>query len=116
MKDKKKDDIPDKTDKDKEKDKREVEPSFEILQNPARVLRQQLKVIQLVEGAEYVPVKDLQIGGIVMAKHAQSDKEEELVEPVAGKSFIALIILKLLCLSSFRSKMDLKTYTIKIEL
>lgn len=68
-----------------EKEKKEAEPNFEILQNPARVLRQQLKVIQLVEGSHYVPVKDIQIGGIVMVKHIQSDTEEELVEPVAGK-------------------------------
>ncbi|PBC25849.1 26S proteasome non-ATPase regulatory subunit [Apis cerana cerana] len=67
-----------------EKEKKEAEPNFEILQNPARVLRQQLKVIQLVEGSHYVPVKDIQIGGIVMVKHIQSDTEEELVEPVAA--------------------------------
>lgn len=71
-----------------EKEKKEAEPNFEILQNPARVLRQQLKVIQLVEGSHYVPVKDIQIGGIVMVKHIQSDTEEELVEPVAGKSIL----------------------------
>ncbi|XP_043664546.1 26S proteasome non-ATPase regulatory subunit 1 isoform X1 [Vespula pensylvanica] len=67
-----------------EKEKKEPEPNFEILQNPARVLRQQLKVIQLVDGSHYVPVKDLQIGGIVMVKHIQGDTEEELVEPVAA--------------------------------
>ncbi|XP_032669417.1 26S proteasome non-ATPase regulatory subunit 1 [Odontomachus brunneus] len=70
--------------KDEEKEKKEPEPNFEILQNPARVLRQQLKVIQLVEGSHYVPVKDIQIGGIVMVKHIQTDTEEELVEPVAA--------------------------------
>ncbi|KAG7205900.1 hypothetical protein KM043_007829 [Ampulex compressa] len=67
-----------------EKEKKEPEPNFEVLQNPARVLRQQLKVIQLVDGSHYVPVKDLQIGGIVMVKHIQTDTEEELVEPVAA--------------------------------
>lgn len=71
--------------KDDEKEKKEPEPSFEVLQNPARVLRQQLKVIQLVEGSHYTPVKDIQIGGIVMVKHMQTDTEEELVEPVAGE-------------------------------
>ncbi|XP_014475795.1 PREDICTED: 26S proteasome non-ATPase regulatory subunit 1 [Dinoponera quadriceps] len=70
--------------KDEEKEKKEPEPNFEIVQNPARVLRQQLKVIQLVEGSHYVPVKDIQIGGIVMVKHIQTDTEEELVEPVAA--------------------------------
>ena len=76
----------DEGEKTTEKEKKEAEPNFEILQNPARVLRQQLKVIQLVEGSHYAPVKDIQIGGIVMVKHIQSDTEEELVEPVAGKS------------------------------
>ncbi|XP_011302873.1 26S proteasome non-ATPase regulatory subunit 1 [Fopius arisanus] len=70
--------------KDDDKEKREPEPSFEILQNPARILRQQLKVIQLVEGSQYAPVKDIQIGGIVMLKHIKPDSEEELVEPVAA--------------------------------
>ena len=75
----------DEGEKGAEKEKKEAEPTFEILQNPARVLRQQLKVIQLVEGSHYVAVKDIQIGGIVIVKHIQSDTEEELVEPVAGK-------------------------------
>ncbi|XP_012215549.1 26S proteasome non-ATPase regulatory subunit 1 isoform X2 [Linepithema humile] len=70
--------------KEDEKEKKEPEASFEILQNPARVLRQQLKVIQPIEGGHYVPVKDIQIGGIVMVKHMQTDTEEELVEPVAA--------------------------------
>lgn len=74
--------------KEKEKDKKEPEPTFEILQNPARVLRAQLKVIQLVEGSQYAPVKDVQIGGIVMVKHIKPDSEEELVEPVAGQWII----------------------------
>lgn len=76
--------------KDDEKEKKEPEPSFEILQNPARVLRQQLKVIQLVEGGHYTSVKDIQIGGIVMVKHMQTDTEEELVEPVAGEWLIPI--------------------------
>lgn len=73
--------------KGKDEEKKEPEPAFEILQNPARVLRQQLKVIQLVEGSQYVPVKDVQIGGIIMLKHIKPETEEELVEPVAGESF-----------------------------
>lgn len=88
--DKKKEDATDKTDKtekEKEKEKeakKEPELGYEILSNPARILRQQLKVIQLAEGSNYAPVKDLQIGGIVMVKHTSTEKEEELVEPVAA--------------------------------
>ncbi|XP_033208958.1 26S proteasome non-ATPase regulatory subunit 1 isoform X1 [Belonocnema kinseyi] len=73
-----------KDEKEEKPEKKESEPTFEILQNPARVLRQQLKVVQLVEDSRYAPVKDIQIGGIVMVKHIQSGKEEELVEPVAA--------------------------------
>lgn len=83
-----------KEDKEIIPEKKEMEPLFEILQNPARVLRQQLKVLSVVEGSPYVPMKDLQIGGIVMVKHAQTDKEEELVEPVAGNFFFLNLSLK----------------------
>lgn len=73
-------------DKKEEKDekKKEPEPSFEILSNPARILRQQLKVISLNEGSTYVPMKDLSIGGIIMVRNLKPG-EEELVEPVAGR-------------------------------
>lgn len=67
-----------------DKEKKEPEPNFEILQNPARVLRQQLKVIALNENSQYVPMKDVTIGGIVMVRNLKPG-EEELVEPVAGK-------------------------------
>ncbi|XP_066256919.1 26S proteasome non-ATPase regulatory subunit 1 [Euwallacea similis] len=73
-------------DKDKKKDekdekKKEPEPSFEILQNPARVLRQQLKVVTLNDNSQYVPLKDVSIGGIIMVRNLKPG-EEELVEPV----------------------------------
>lgn len=70
--------------KDEKTEKKESEPNFEILQNPARVLRQQMKFVQLVEDNRYIPVKDIQIGGIIMVKHTQGGKEEELVEQVAA--------------------------------
>lgn len=63
--------------------KKEPEPNFEILQNPARVLRAQLKVISMAEGSHYTPIKDITIGGIVMMKH-NSDAEEVFVEAVAA--------------------------------
>ncbi|XP_043284346.1 26S proteasome non-ATPase regulatory subunit 1 [Venturia canescens] len=70
--------------KSETREKKEPEPTFEILQNPARVLRQQLKVIQLFEDSRYAPVKDVQIGGIVMVKDIEPFSKEELVEPVAA--------------------------------
>lgn len=66
--------------------RKEPEPNFEILQNPARALRQQLKVISIVDGQSYVPLKDVTIGGIIVTqRNAKSgDPEETLVEPIAA--------------------------------
>lgn len=64
---------------------KEPEAAFEMLHNPARVMRQQLKVVQLAEGTQYTAVKDVTIGGVVMVRNLRgSDETEELVEPVAA--------------------------------
>lgn len=76
-------------DKDKETvaaakpERKEPEPTFEILQNPARILRQQLRVISVVDNQHYVPLKDVSIGGIIVMQHTAGG-EEALVEPVAA--------------------------------
>ncbi|XP_036324563.1 26S proteasome non-ATPase regulatory subunit 1-like [Rhagoletis pomonella] len=71
--------------KEKEKkDKKEPEPNFEILQNPARVVRQQLKVISVAEAQAFIPLKDVTIGGIIVLQHTGKSAEQELVEPVAA--------------------------------
>ncbi|XP_030370099.1 26S proteasome non-ATPase regulatory subunit 1 [Scaptodrosophila lebanonensis] len=73
-----------KEEKDK-KDKKEPEPTSEILQNPARVLRQQLKALSVIGGQSYEPLKDVTIGGIIVFQHTgKSDEMQELVEPVAA--------------------------------
>lgn len=64
-------------------ERKEPEPNFEILQNPARILRQQLKVISVVDGQNYTAMKDITIGGIIVMQHTSKD-EEMLVEPVAA--------------------------------
>merc|ERR1711920_309085 len=70
-----------KEEKEKEKSD-EPEPNFEMLSNPARVMKAQLKVISLEDG-KYRPMKDLSIGGIVMLNRTdKGDKEEEIVEPM----------------------------------
>uniref|UniRef100_A0A1A9WTQ9 26S proteasome non-ATPase regulatory subunit 1 n=1 Tax=Glossina brevipalpis TaxID=37001 RepID=A0A1A9WTQ9_9MUSC len=79
-------DSSDKGDKDKDKDKKdkkEPEPNFEILQNPARIVRQQLKVISVAENQTYMPLKDVTIGGIIVMQHT-GKTDQELVEPVAA--------------------------------
>ncbi|CAH1721013.1 unnamed protein product [Chironomus riparius] len=65
------------------KERKEPEPTFEMLSNPPRVLRQQLKVISVADGAPYQPIKDVTIGGIIMMKYT-SENEQVLVEPVVA--------------------------------
>jgi 26S proteasome regulatory subunit N2 len=65
------------------KERKEPEPTFEVLQNPPRVLRQQLKVVSVAEGAIYQPIKDVTIGGIIMMK-CTGQGDQQLVEPVAA--------------------------------
>lgn len=85
-KDKTKDAKSDAKDKDpkekKEEETKEPEPTFQLLKNPARVMKQQLKVIQMVDGTRYIPIKDITIGGIVMLRDQKSEDPEELVEPL----------------------------------
>lgn len=64
-------------------ERKEPEPNFEILQNPARVLRQQLKVISVIDNQHYTPMKDVSIGGIIVMQHTSRD-EQIMVEPVAA--------------------------------
>lgn len=73
-------------DKEKEKDKEDKadEPNFELLSNPSRVLRQQLKYVTIPDGSKHQAMKDVQIGGIILVKHLKSDEPEEIIEPVTA--------------------------------
>lgn len=73
-----------KDEKDKAKEEKVEEPTFELLTNPARVLRSQLKVIEMPEPARYVPMKDIQIGGIIMMNDTKPNEREDLIEPVTA--------------------------------
>merc|ERR1711934_113362 len=64
---------------DGEEKKKEAEPLFEMLANPARVMKAQLKVVTL-EDARYRPMKDLSIGGIVMLN--RTDKGDKMDEEI----------------------------------
>merc|ERR1739848_519486 len=74
-----------KDEKEKEKEKSdEPEPNFELLSNPARVMKAQLKVVSLEDG-KYRPMKDISIGGIIMLDRSTEigvDEKEEIVEPI----------------------------------
>merc|ERR1719447_1940701 len=67
-----------------EKEKKKEEPTFDTLNNPARVMKPQLKVIHMPEGSRYQPVKELNCGGIVLMKDTKPDDSEELVVPVTA--------------------------------
>jgi len=73
----------DKKDEKSEEEKKEPEPLFEMLSNPARVMKAQLKVINMEDG-KYRPMKDISIGGIVLLDRAElgAEDEEQIVEPM----------------------------------
>merc|ERR1711963_1287128 len=56
--------------KEDEKKADEPEPNFELLSNPARVMKAQLKVVSL-EDSKYRPMKDMSIGGVIMLDRAE---------------------------------------------
>lgn len=62
------------------------ESSFHNIQNPARVVRLQLRKLSMpTEGVQYTPIKSITRGGIIMFEHLNENEEEELVEAaIAG--------------------------------
>lgn len=84
--------------KDKDKDKKEEgkeekkeeekekkpEANFELLDNPARVMRAQLRMITMPDLSRYTSVKDVTSGGIIMLHNRKPDDLEDLVEPIAA--------------------------------
>lgn len=73
-----------KKEEESKKKEAEKEATWELLSNPARVIRPQLKVMQMPEGSRYKPIKDLSIGGIVMMRDLRKEETEKLVEVIAG--------------------------------
>jgi len=70
---------------DKEvKEKKEPEATSEIISNPSRVMRQQLKVVQMASASRYKPMKDLAVGGVILMRDSRKAEAEDLVEPVAA--------------------------------
>ena len=72
--DKEKMDVDDKKEEEKEKkevaDKKEPEPLFELLSNPARIMKAQLKVIQLEDGECLPSLVHLEIRSITHTEHS----------------------------------------------
>lgn len=66
---------------DSDKEKKE-EPLFEMLDNPARAIPAQLKVISLPADSRYKPIKPIITGGIFLLLDSQKEEPEELIEPL----------------------------------
>ena len=56
---------------------------YEILENPARVLRAQERVIGLLPDSRYVPISAGRRAGIVLLKDTTPDEAEDLLEATA---------------------------------
>ena len=67
---------------DKKDEKKAEELSFEMLSNPARVMTQQLRHISMPDDARYKPIKELNVGGILLLADLKAEDPEEIVEPV----------------------------------
>jgi 26S proteasome regulatory subunit N2 len=70
---------------EKKEEKKVEEPTFEILQNPCRVVRPQLNVISMEEPKKFKAIKDSSIGGIIMVKRVDGETGGDIVEPVTIK-------------------------------
>jgi len=69
-------------------EEKKQEPNFEILENPARVTRSQIKYISFDVDPRYVPITQADVLGIVMLKDTKPGTEEELISsglPVQGQ-------------------------------
>jgi len=88
VKDKEKDkDVDKDKEKDKEKEKekevKKEELPFETLKNPARVMKQQLRYMEMID-RRFKAVKDVTAGGIIIVKDNTPTEPVELVQPVAA--------------------------------
>jgi 26S proteasome regulatory subunit N2 len=67
--------------KEERKTKKKKEENFEILENMARVVPLQLKHIAFKEDSRYIPIKQENVGGIIMLVDKKPDEEEDLIQP-----------------------------------
>jgi len=65
---------------DADKKKPEPEPPFQMLKNPARVMKQQLKAMVLTEESRYAPLKNIGVGGVILVRDKRADQPVEFVQ------------------------------------
>ncbi|VDO29242.1 unnamed protein product [Onchocerca flexuosa] len=63
---------------------KEPEPTSYTLQNPARIVRLQLKTLQMTENNRYKPLKALSQGGIIMLHDRKAGQEKEEIVALAA--------------------------------
>uniref|UniRef100_A0A158Q8H6 RPN2_C domain-containing protein n=1 Tax=Elaeophora elaphi TaxID=1147741 RepID=A0A158Q8H6_9BILA len=63
---------------------KEPEPTNYTLQNPARIVRLQLKTLQMTENNRYKPLKALSQGGIIMLRDKKAGQEKEEIVALAA--------------------------------
>ncbi|EJD74769.1 26S proteasome non-ATPase regulatory subunit 1 [Loa loa] len=63
---------------------RESEATNYTLQNPARIVRLQLKTLQMTENNRYKPLKALSQGGIIMLRDRKAGQEKEEIVALAA--------------------------------
>jgi len=66
-----------------EEKKPEPEPNFEMLANPARVMKQQVRYIEMAD-RRWRPIKEVTTGGILVVKDLKPEEPITLVTPVAA--------------------------------
>ncbi|OZJ04186.1 hypothetical protein BZG36_02160, partial [Bifiguratus adelaidae] len=76
----------DKEEKDDKHKKKKKEDNFQILENLQRVVPQQLKYITFKKDSRYMPIKQANVGGILLMKDTRPDEEQDLIVPSAHKS------------------------------
>jgi len=74
---------------DKKEEKKEEEPDFEMIDNPARVMPQQLKKLTLADDCRYKPVKSVDNGGVIVLRDSKESEPEDLIEPLPASATAA---------------------------
>jgi len=70
------------------KTKKEEEPDFKMVENPARTIPAQLKKLSLPNDCRYGPLKPVTVGGVIIMKDGKSNEPEDLIEPLPASTTV----------------------------
>jgi len=60
-----------------------------MIDNPARVMPQQLKKLTLADDCRYKPVKSVDNGGVIVLRDSKESEPEDLIEPLPASATAA---------------------------